>query len=139
MCKWAARNLRTSQCNNYNQEDPNSVPHEYQELQIWPCEDAERISTSPVVWKTCENFVGKGGRVGGSDIGTTRNIPCPVCKKQAEAQEIYDREIKDAWNKYQESINRSTEFTRYVSLLGMDLMLWDDADDEMHKHKQRDA
>ena len=73
------------------------------------------------------------------DFGTTRNIPCPVCKTEEEAEAIYQRETKEALDQYhaaitraekekEERIEESNIIIRYVSVLGVELRLWDDTD-----------
>jgi hypothetical protein len=137
MCEWAAKNLRTAQCLHYAK----GAAHEYQERRIWPCSDARKIGSSPEKWIVCENFVGKDGRdaQAGVDFGTTRNIPCPVCKTEEEAEAIYQRETKEALERYhaaiaraerekEERIEESNIIIHYVSVLGVELMLWDDTD-----------
>src|SRR5215469_9473710 len=104
MCKWAATNVRTEKCFLYTQG--RGDPHEYQELQIWICEDATRTSDNPEVWEPCSNYEGKDGRQG-VDIGSTRIMACPVCTREQEAALKCERRIEEALLEYYAELARA--------------------------------
>jgi hypothetical protein len=119
MCQWAATNLCSAQC---EETAKGLEAHQYQDRKIWLCEDAIKISDE---WRACSDFTGKHGR-NQVDIGSTRNIPCPVCWTCRDAEREYNRAIDEARARYnaavamaearkERRIDGSTMFTTYVS------------------------
>jgi hypothetical protein len=122
MCQWAATNLCSAQCEEIAKGYP---AHSYQDRKIWTCRDAVKVSSYPEEWRACRDFTGKHGREE-VDIGSTRNIPCPVCRICQDAEREYNRTVLDAQAAYDRAlaaaearrsrrIAGSTMFTSYVS------------------------
>jgi hypothetical protein len=119
MCQWAATELSSAQC---EERAKGYEAHKYQDRKLWLCEDAKKISDE---WRPCSNISGKHGR-NQVDIGSTRNIPCPVCRTVRDAESEYNRAMDEALARYNAAagmaearkdrkIEGSTMFTTYVS------------------------
>jgi hypothetical protein len=120
MCQWAATNLCSAQCNEIAK---GLQAHSYQDRKIWTCKRAVYIS--PGEWRPCSVITGKHGREE-VDYGSTRNIPCPVCRvcqdaereyhrAVSEAQAVYDATVAAADARRTRKIDNSTMFVTYVS------------------------
>jgi hypothetical protein len=119
MCQWAATNLCSALC---EETAKGLEAHRYQDRKIWLCKNATKILDE---WRACSDFTGKDGR-NQVDIGSTRNIPCPVCLTCWDAEREYNRAIDEARARYnaavamaearkERRIDGSTMFTTYVS------------------------
>lgn len=111
MCKWSATLLTTSQCKDFYKP---SGPHQYQEREIWPCRHAKKISSGK--WEPCENYIGKDGGI--VRQSTLEYAECPVCRAMEEANEAYLETLRAAEDRYRRAMEKSTVFTRFVSLCG---------------------